>query len=105
MRTLCAILFTITANVVAAEPSKPNGGAAEFEWPAETETYKPGKGVELAQGLCMNCHSADYVSTQPPLPRKFWEGVLKKMKEKYAAPMPEDMTALADYLTTEYGVK
>ncbi len=107
MRTLCAILLTIAVNVSAAEPTKTGTGrlVLEFEWPSETAAFKPGKGTELAQGLCLNCHSADYVSMQPPMPRKFWEGVVKKMKEKYAAPMPEDTTALADYLTQEYGVK
>jgi hypothetical protein len=39
------------------------------------------------------------------MPLKFWEGVIKKMKEKYAAPLPDDVTVLADYLTREYGVK
>lgn len=102
MKAFCAILFALTASVAAAEPA---GNMAEFDWPAETGTYKPGKGVELAQTLCLNCHSSDYVSTQPPMPLKFWEGVIKKMKDKYAAPLPEDMTALAEYLTREYGVK
>jgi hypothetical protein len=107
MKFLCILLLVIAANAAAAEPSKvgSESGATEFEWPPETAAYKPGKGVELAQGLCMNCHSADYVSMQPPMPRKFWEGIVKKMKEKYAAPMPEDTTALADYLTSEYGAK
>ena len=102
MRFLFILLLTLAESAAAAEPAKTTG---EFEWPAETETYKPGKGVELAQALCTNCHSVDYVSTQPPMPRKFWDGVLKKMKEKYAAPLPDDMTLLADYLTREYGAK
>ena len=102
MKVRCAILFVFVTSVFAAEPAR---SMEEFEWPPETGTYKPGKGADLAQALCMNCHSVEYVSTQPPMPRKFWEGVLKKMKEKYAAPLPEDMTALADYLTDAYGVK
>jgi hypothetical protein len=109
MKTLLLLVFVIVANAAAAEAPKSNpsgaAGTAEFEWPPETATLKPGKGVELAQGLCMNCHSADYLSMQPPMPRKFWEGIVKKMKEKYAAPMPEDTSALADYLTAEYGQK
>jgi cytochrome c553 len=103
MKTVSFVLLGLAFGAVAAEPSPKN--MADFEWPAETGAYKPGKGSELAQALCMNCHSVEYVSTQPPMPRKFWEGVLKKMKEKYAAPMPDDMTALADYLTDAYGVK
>jgi hypothetical protein len=102
MKAFCAILIAFTASAAAAEPART---VAEFEWPAETSTYKPGNGVELAQALCLNCHSSDYVSSQPPMPLKFWEGVIKKMKEKYAAPLPDDVTVLADYLTREYGVK
>jgi sulfite dehydrogenase (cytochrome) subunit B len=73
--------------------------------PPETATLKPGKGVELAQGQCVMCHSVDYISTQPPMPRKFWEATVKKMKEKFGAPTPDDqMAALADYLTAAYGL-
>jgi sulfite dehydrogenase (cytochrome) subunit B len=51
------------------------------------------------------CHSADYISTQPPMGRKFWEATLKKMKEKFAAPTPDDaLPVLAEYLTKSYGV-
>jgi hypothetical protein len=39
------------------------------------------------------------------MPRKFWEATVKKMKDKYAAPLPDDMTVLVDYLTAAYGVK
>ena len=102
MKALCIFVLTLTGSLAAAEPAKT---MAEFEWPVETGTYKPGKGVELAQALCTNCHSVDYVSTQPPMPRKFWDGVVKKMKEKYAAPLPDDTTLLAEYLTREYGAK
>jgi hypothetical protein len=104
MKTFCAIFLLLSGAIIAAD-SAPNPGTMEFEWPAETGSYKPGKGAELAQALCNNCHSVEYVSTQPPMPRKFWEGVLKKMKEKYAAPLPDDTTVLADYLTSAYGVK
>ena len=74
-----------------------------IELPAETITYKPGKGVELAQALCATCHSADYLSSQPRMERKFWEASVKKMNEKFGAPLPGDTTALVDYLTAAYG--
>ena len=73
--------------------------------PPETAAFKPGKGVELASAHCMMCHSADYISMQPPMARKFWEATLKKMKEKFAAPTPDDvLPALADYFTAAYGI-
>lgn len=77
-----------------------------IQLPAETATYKEAPGVELARGHCVTCHSADYASSQPPMPRKFWEGAVKKMKEKYGAQIPDNIAALlADYFTAAYGVK
>ena len=76
-----------------------------IQLPAETAAYKQAPGVELVQGHCVTCHSADYVSSQPPMPRKFWEGSVKKMKEKFGAPIPDNIAVLlADYLTATYGV-
>jgi mono/diheme cytochrome c family protein len=73
--------------------------------PTETGTYKAGAGSELAQANCLMCHSTEYVSTQPPMPRKFWEASVKKMKEKFGAPTPDaQVPALVDYLTANYGV-
>jgi sulfite dehydrogenase (cytochrome) subunit B len=91
------LLLTAVSGVSSAELT--------ITLPAETATLKPGKGVELAQGHCMMCHSVEYISTQPSLPRKFWEATVKKMKEKFAAPTPDDATAaLVDYFTAAYGV-
>jgi len=100
MKTLlqvCAFSLAGAATVLAGDVS--------ITLPAETAALKPGKGAELAQANCLICHSAEYISTQPPMPRKFWEASVKKMIEKYAAPTPPDVTAaLADYLTATYGV-
>lgn len=72
--------------------------------PPETGAYKAGTGSELAQANCLMCHSTEYVSTQPPMPRKFWEASVKKMKEKFGAPTPDaHIAALVDYLTANYG--
>lgn len=82
-----------------------SGFALEITLPPETATLKPGKGVELAQANCVMCHSVDYIATQPPMPRKFWEATIKKMKEKFSAPVSDDAAAaLAEYLTAAYGV-
>jgi mono/diheme cytochrome c family protein len=86
----------------------PLGHAAEvtLTLPAETATLKPGKGVELAQANCTACHSADYPRMQPTMPRKFWEASVKKMREKFGAPIAEEsVPALVDYLTAAYGAE
>lgn len=81
-------------------------GVAADAWvlPPETVKLKPGPGSEVASAQCLLCHSADYVNTQPRLTRAGWEASVKKMKEKYGAPIPADkVTNLVDYLTQSYG--
>ena len=78
--------------------------AKEILLPTETSTYKNGPGVELAKTYCLTCHSTEYVSIQPPFPRKYWETIVKKMTEKFGAPSPgEQLAPLVNYLTTFYG--
>ena len=83
----------------------PRANAAErFELPPETAAFKPGPGVEAAKTQCLLCHSADYVSTQPRLPRAFWKVNVEKMKAKFGAPIPADkVDTLVEYLATTYG--
>jgi mono/diheme cytochrome c family protein len=91
-------LLSIAASISFADELK-------ITLPTETATLRTGKGIELAQTNCMVCHSADYIQTQPPMPRKFWEAEVKKMREKYGAPTPEDtIPTLVDYLASTYGV-
>jgi mono/diheme cytochrome c family protein len=71
----------------------------KIELPLETAVYKTGPGSDLANAQCLTCHSAEYVTTQPPLPRTFWKGSVDKMIGKYGAPVPQDqIDALVDYL-------
>ena len=82
-----------------------HAGEVTITLPPETATLKPGTGAELAQANCMTCHSVEYIATQPRMPRKFWEAEVKKMKEKFAAPLAdENLAALADYFTATYGI-
>jgi len=94
---LLAALTVIATGAIANEVT--------IALPAETATLRAGKGIELAQANCLICHSPDYIQTQPPMPRKFWEAEVKKMREKYGAPTPEDtVPTLVDYLAATYGV-
>jgi len=77
-----------------------------IELPPETGTYKKATGVEQAQAFCLQCHSVEYVTIQPPMPRKFWEAEVTKMREKYFAPVPKELDAkIVDYLMEAYGKK
>ncbi len=83
-----------------------HGGApVKIELPPETAAFKLAPGSEIANGQCLTCHSVEYVSTQPPMPRAFWAGSVKKMMDKYSAPVPaEQVETLVDYLTAHYGL-
>ena len=85
-------------------PALLQSGEVTITLPPETGTYKTAPGVELVQANCLMCHSTEYVSTQPPMPRKYWEATVKKMKEKFGAPTPDaQVAALVDYLAATYG--
>lgn len=98
MKRITLSFLVLSAAAMAAEK--------RIELPVEKAAYKPGKGEDLAAAYCYTCHSAEYVTTQPPLPRKFWEGAVIKMKEKFGAPIPDaSVQDLTDYLTEAYGKK
>ena len=78
----------------------------KIELPPDPAKFKEGKGAELAQAHCFTCHSVEYIATQPPMPRKFWEAAVIKMRDKFGAPIPEEaVQPLVDYLTENYGKK
>ena len=72
--------------------------------PPETARLKPGPGSDLAVANCSLCHSADYISIQPRFTRAVWKAEVIKMQQKYGAPIAtNNIDALADYLTANYG--
>src|SRR5665213_3008431 len=79
-------------------------GVMKIQLPKETVTFKTAPGIDLVKAQCLVCHSADYVSMQPPMGTAFWKAEVEKMKGKYAAPIPDDqMAALTAYLARNYG--
>lgn len=72
--------------------------------PEVTLSFRPGPGMETAQNNCITCHSADYISTQPPnMGKAFWEAEVTKMIKSYHAPVSEaDAKTIADYLARTY---
>ena len=74
--------------------------------PAETAKLveSPLPGYTLAQAMCLTCHSAEYMKTQPVSSRTYWQGSVTKMQKTFGAPIPDDMVpALVDYLVKTYG--
>jgi cytochrome c551/c552 len=98
-------LFLLFAFALAASPHL-MAAVVKIDLPPETFVFKPGPNAELANGQCLVCHSVEYVTMQPRLPRTFWTASVKKMREKYGAPVPDDQVApLVDYLTRNYGAE
>ncbi|WP_137925053.1 cytochrome c, class I [Cupriavidus sp. 2SB] len=81
----------------------------EIKLPQETATYKASTlpGYNLALQNCMICHSAQYVSTQPPTSsRAYWDATVKKMKKPFGAPLKdENIEPIVDYLVKTYGAE
>ncbi len=96
---LCLLAFLLA---LAAWPLLAK--VVQIELPPETESFKPGPGADLANGQCLTCHSVDYVTMQPPMPRSFWAAEVEKMRQTYGASIPDDqVTSLVEYLTRNYG--
>ena len=77
-----------------------------FTLPDETAAFKPGANLDVVQGNCGACHSADYIQTQPRGPKfgkDFWQAEVTKMITVFGAPIePKDVPAIVDYLTANY---
>lgn len=75
--------------------------------PDETATLAPGPNMDVAQGNCGACHSADYIATQPrglPNPKAFWTAEVVKMQKVYGAPIQDaDVPQIVEYLVGAYG--
>jgi cytochrome c553 len=90
------LLISLVASSALAAPMV-------YQLPPATAELKPGPGAERA-AVCLTCHSADYVSTQPPGKGKaFWQGEVQKMIKVYKAPIGEDDAGtIANYLAATY---
>lgn len=81
-----------------------NAAEVKITLPPETNPFKSGPGSEIAATQCVICHSADYIFTQPPMPRAFWKAGIQKMQKVYGAPIPDEQAGrLVDYLAKNYG--
>jgi mono/diheme cytochrome c family protein len=83
-----------------------NAKPLTYELPGETAAFKPGPNLEVVQGNCGSCHSADYVLTQPQgekFKKAFWEAEVTKMIKTYGAPINDaDVPKIVEYLSATY---
>ncbi|QPF90517.1 cytochrome c [Bradyrhizobium commune] len=76
-----------------------------YQIPDEVAAFKPGPNLEIVQGNCTACHSADYINTQPQMKDKkgFWQAEVTKMIKVYGAPIDDaDVGKIVDYLAATY---
>jgi cytochrome c len=96
-------LLVLSAVVFKVEPALAK--VLKIELPLETAVFKTAPGSEMANAQCLTCHSVEYIGSQPPKPVDFWAAEIKKMREKYGAPIPKDYDGeIAGYLAKNYGV-
>jgi mono/diheme cytochrome c family protein len=89
----------------AAATIAPPKGAVSISLPGDAGmAFKPGPGLATVQANCLTCHSSAYVSTQPVLSRAQWTAEVLKMRAAYGAQIADDQVpAIVEYLTTQYG--
>ena len=73
---LAAACSLAIVTVVSAKP-------VTYQLPEETAAFKPGPNLDVVQGNCGACHSADYIQTQPRGPKfgkDFWQAEVMTLR-------------------------
>ena len=84
-----AIAVALGAGVVSAGMAEP----VQIKLPPEVAKLRISKlpGYTIAVQKCSICHSADYVSYQPPgMSQTQWTAEMAKMQHAYGAPISDD---------------
>jgi cytochrome c5 len=71
----------------------------------EQIVLKDGAGRDVVEANCAACHSLDYIQMNSPfLDKAKWEATVKKMIDRFGAPIAEaDAKVIIEYLTANYG--
>ena len=108
MNTIQGVAFTfLLASASGACLSTAQAAPLDFKLPPETAQLRPSTlpGAAIAAQKCGICHSADYVSYQPPgLNQAQWTAETVKMQHAYGAPVTDDeVKQIGAYLAVAYG--
>lgn len=94
---------TVATLAIVEAPAQPQ----QITLPPDTSRLRPSDlpGYTIAQQKCGICHSADYVSFQPPnMTQAQWTAEMTKMRQAYGAPLDDqDIRSLGAYLAVAYG--
>ncbi len=101
MKLLSVSALILTASLVIT------ANAAEITLPKDTSQLRESAlpGYAIAQQKCVICHSANYISYQPPgMNQAQWTAEMAKMQHSYGAPISEDeIKLIGAYLAVSYG--
>ena len=97
---ICTALLSVLIGTAGAAP-------LSITLPVETAKLRPSTlpGYHIAVQKCATCHSADYVSYQPPgMTLQQWTAEMGKMQHLYGAPITDDeVKQVGAYLAVAYG--
>ena len=103
VKCMTALLWASQAGLVSLASAAP----LSITLPPETAAFKPSTlpGYPLAQQKCSICHSADYISFQPPgMSLAQWTAEAGKMQHVYGAPISDqEVNVIGAYLAVTYG--
>jgi hypothetical protein len=84
-------------------PATSDGNFSAASYPSFPVELAEGEGRAETQSFCGMCHSARYITMQPPLPAATWEAEVNKMTKTFGAPIPEaSAKKIISYLRTHY---
>lgn len=89
---------------VPVEPARNSFAGDALVLPPGQPSVQPGEGAGLVIATCSQCHSLDYISTQPALTRAQWTAGVEKMRTRFGASVASNQfPILVEYLTRTYG--
>lgn len=84
-------------------PTSSDGNYFVSPFPSVAPKLTEGEGRAETESFCAMCHSARYITMQPPLPAATWEAEVNKMIKTFGAPIPEaSAKKIISYLQTHY---
>lgn len=107
MKNFSSIAVALAGAWFGVVTSPAQAAPLDFKLPAETAKLRPSTlpGAAIAAQKCSICHSADYVSYQPPgMTQAQWTAEMAKMQHAYGAPISdEEVKQIGAYLAVAYG--
>jgi mono/diheme cytochrome c family protein len=95
---LCLVGLPLSGRVFASE-AQSSAAVRSLTLPHFEPSMPVASGRDEFMRACLTCHSARYVTMQPPFPRRQWEETVRKMVNAYGAPADEfQIGKIVDYL-------